>query len=134
MTAAAGENGEPALVAQPQPTAQPATLISIAVPQGPPQPVIADESLPPDEAMNMAPAQPIPTMTLQTPVPGAPATFFVDTGERAMNSMGLSAAAPTRSLRSLVPGNGTRKNVAARGGPSAGPPPPGTKFNIIKQG
>ena len=116
------------------PAVQPATLISIAVPQGPPQPVIPDETIePPDESMNLtAPAQPIPTMTLQTPVPGAPATFFVDTGERAMNSMGLSAAAPTRSLRSMVPGS-TRKNVAARGGPSAAPPP-GAKLNIIKQG
>jgi hypothetical protein len=75
-----------------------------------------------------------PAEYIPPPAPGAPPTFAVDTGERAMSAVGLSGpATPSRSR------SGSRSSN--RGGPSGTPKnsmdalsAPNVRVNVVKQG
>ena len=87
-----------------------------------------------------APTAP-PAEFMNSPAPGAPPTFAVDTSERAMNATGLSGggAGGGNSRRS---GGGSRPSSPKRGGGSSGgssnsnqmSAAPNVKVNVVKQG
>ena len=84
--------------------------------------------------LNMAPAPAAPAEYIAPPVPGAPPTFAIDTGDRAMNSMGLSSSrsGPSRpSSRSnsprALPSNNKPSSTNANSAPNV-------RVNVVKEG
>jgi hypothetical protein len=80
--------------------------------------------------LNVAQQQAPPAEYLGQSVPGAPATFAVDTGERAMNATGFQPQNNSGRNRSRTP---RASNAPQQSNQIDANTNPSTKLNVIKQ-